>query len=99
MLDFAFEKFDILHPGLALIFAGQRQHFIRHIEAVGFARGADTPRRKQHIDTAARAEIDPAQRGMEARAKEEKSGEALKDQSPPRNKDRIGAEALSACRL
>ena len=58
MLDFALEKFDVLHSGLALIFTRKRQHFIRHIEAVGFARGPDPPRRKQHVDAAARAEIE-----------------------------------------
>jgi hypothetical protein len=44
MLDFAFEKFDVLNPGLALVLAGECQHFIRHIEAVGFAQRTDPTR-------------------------------------------------------
>jgi hypothetical protein len=55
-LRLSFEKFDIFHSGLALIFAGEREHFVCH-EAVGFARRANPTRRKQYVNTAARAEI------------------------------------------
>ena len=37
MLDFAFQKLDILDPCLALVLPRQCEHFIRHIEAVSFA--------------------------------------------------------------
>ena len=58
VFDFAFQKLHILDAGLALVLAGERQHFIGHIEAVGFAGRADAPRREQHVDAAAGAEIE-----------------------------------------
>src|SRR5215469_13985376 len=45
-------------PGIALVLARERQHFTRHIEAVGFARRSDTPRGQQHVNSAGRAEIE-----------------------------------------
>jgi hypothetical protein len=58
MLDFPFQEFGILDAGLALIFAGEGQHLIGHVEAVGFSGGADAPSREEHVDTAAGAEVE-----------------------------------------
>ena len=65
VFDFAFEKLDVFHSGLALVFAGQGQHFVGHIEAVGFAGRADAPGGEQHVDAAAGAEIEHGFAGIE----------------------------------
>ena len=57
-LDLAFQEFDIRDTRLALVFVGEREHFVSHVEAVGFARGADASRREQHIDAAAGTEVE-----------------------------------------
>ena len=57
-LDLAFQKLDVLDARLLLVFAGERQHLVRHVEAVSFARGADAARGKQHVDAAARAQVE-----------------------------------------
>ena len=58
VLDLAVQKLDVFDAGLALVFVGEREHFVGHVEAVGFAGWADAPRREQHVDAAARAEIE-----------------------------------------
>ena len=45
-------------PALRFVLVRQRQHLVGHVEPVGFAGRPDAPRGKQHIDTAARAEIE-----------------------------------------
>jgi hypothetical protein len=62
--DLAFQEFDVLRARLALVFVGQRQHFVGHVEAVSFARRADAPGREQHIDAAARTEIEHGFAGL-----------------------------------
>ncbi len=57
VFDLTFEKFDILDTGLALVFAGEREHLIRHIQPVSLAGRRNTPRRQQNVETAARSEI------------------------------------------
>ena len=65
VLDFAFEKFDVLNAALALVLARERQHFVGHVEAVGLAGGADAAGGQQHIDAAARAEIEDRFAGLQ----------------------------------
>src|SRR5579863_6112212 len=48
-------------------FSRARQHLIGHIEPVGFARGSDAFCRKQHVDAAARAEVENGFAGIEFR--------------------------------
>ncbi len=42
---------------IALIVAREREHLVGHVDAVGLACGADTLRRQQHVDAAARSEV------------------------------------------
>ena len=58
VFDFALEELDVFDAGLALVFAGKGEHVVGHVEAVGFAGGADAPGREQHIDAAAGAEVE-----------------------------------------
>ena len=58
LLDLALEKLDILHARLALVFAGQRQHIVGHVQAVGLAGWPHALGREQHVDAAAGAEIE-----------------------------------------
>jgi hypothetical protein len=57
-LDRALQEFDVGRAGLALILARQRQHFVGHVEAVGFAGRADALCGQQHVDAAARSEVE-----------------------------------------
>ena len=65
VFDLALEKLDVLDAGLALVLAGESQHFIGHVEAVSFAGRADAPGGKQHVDAAARAKIEDGFAGIE----------------------------------
>ena len=58
VLDRALEELDVLDPGLALVRAGQLEHLVGHVEAVGLAGRADPPGREQDVDAAARAEVE-----------------------------------------
>ena len=42
VFDFPFEELDVLHTRLALVLASQGEHFVGHVEAVGFAGRPDT---------------------------------------------------------
>ena len=53
-----FRNSTLFDAGLALVLARQRQHLVGHVEAVGLAGRADAPRRQQHVDAAARAEVE-----------------------------------------
>ena len=64
VLDLALEELDVLHAGFALVLAGQRQHLVGHVEAVSLAGRADAARREQHVDAAARAEIEHRLAGL-----------------------------------
>jgi hypothetical protein len=57
-LDVALQELDVLTPAFRLVLVGERQHVVRHVQAVGLARRADAPRRQQHVDAAARAEVE-----------------------------------------
>ena len=58
VLDLSFEVLHILRAGLPLVFARQREHFVRHVQAISFARRPDPLRRKQNINASARAQIE-----------------------------------------
>ena len=45
-------------PALALVLVREREHLVGHVEAVDLARRADALRREQHVDAAARAEVE-----------------------------------------
>src|SRR5262245_14414501 len=45
-------------PAFLLVLAGQRQHLVGHVEAVGLAAWADATGREQDVDAAARSEIE-----------------------------------------
>ncbi len=51
--------------GLALVLARERQHLVGHVEAVGLAGRPDAPGREQHVDAAARAEVEHRLAGAE----------------------------------
>ncbi len=65
MLDLAAEEFGVRHAGGALILACERQHLVGHVEAVRLAGGAHAPRGEEHVDAAARAEIQDGLAGMQ----------------------------------
>ena len=44
--------------GLALVLVGEREHLVGHVEAVGFAGRSDALRGEQHVDAAARSEVE-----------------------------------------
>ena len=58
VFNFAFQKFDVFNARFALVFVGESQHLVGHVESIGFAGGADAPGGEQHVDAAARAEIE-----------------------------------------
>ena len=65
--DLALQELDILDARFALVFVGQGQHFVGHVEAVGFAGGADAARGKQNVDAAAGTEIEDRLAGLQLR--------------------------------
>ena len=58
VFDLALEELDVGDAGLALVFAREGEHVVGHVEAVGFAGGADALCGEQHVDAAAGAEIE-----------------------------------------
>src|ERR1700683_109795 len=58
MLDFPLQKFHVVHSRFFLVFVRQCEHFIGHVQAIGFSGRADTLGREQYIDAAARAEVE-----------------------------------------
>ena len=67
VFDLAFQEFDVLRARLALVFVRQRQHFVRHVEPVGFAVRPDAPGGEQHVNAAARAQIKHGLAGIQIR--------------------------------
>ena len=57
-LDVALEPVHVAHAGLGLVGAGQLEHLVGHVQAVGGAGRADAARGEQHVDAAARAEVE-----------------------------------------
>ena len=41
VLNFAFEEFDVFNAGLELVGAGEGEHLVGHVEAIGFSSRAD----------------------------------------------------------
>ena len=58
LLDHALEEMDIGDARLLGVRAGECEHLVGHVEAVGDAGRADALRREDHVDPAARAEIE-----------------------------------------
>src|SRR5215472_5524773 len=57
VFDRALEEFNILNTGLFLILAGQREHFVGQVQAIGFSGKADAFGGKNDVNAAPRAEI------------------------------------------
>ena len=56
--DVALEPVDVGDAGLGLVGAGEVEHLVGHVEAVGGAGGADAAGGEQDVDAAARAEVE-----------------------------------------
>lgn len=52
VLNLAPEKFNVIDAGLALVLAGEGQHFISHIQTISLPGGADALGRQRDIDGA-----------------------------------------------
>src|ERR1017187_2962956 len=65
VLDLAFEELDVVDAGLAFVFVSESQHFIGHVEAVGFAAGRHAPGGEQDVDAAAASEIEDRFAGLQ----------------------------------
>src|SRR5215469_466539 len=57
VFDRALEEFNILNTGLFLILAGQREHFVGQVQAIGFPGEADAFGGKNDVNAAPGAEI------------------------------------------
>ncbi len=57
MLNLALQKLDVINAGLLLVLTRERQHFICHVQPVSLAGGPDSLCGQQHIDAAARAQV------------------------------------------
>ena len=62
-----FRNSTFCNAGFALVLAGEGQHFVGHVETVGFARRPHAPGGKQHIDAAAGPQIEHGFAGFELR--------------------------------
>src|SRR6266850_92896 len=58
VFDGTFQKFDVFDAGVYLVFAGEGEHFVGHVQTVGFAGGADAFCGEDDINAAAGAEIE-----------------------------------------
>ena len=65
VFDFALEELDVFDAGLALVLAGEGEHVVGHVEAVGLAGGSDAFGGEQHVDAAAGAEVEDDFAGLE----------------------------------
>src|SRR5882724_636412 len=63
----ALEKFNVFDAGFFLVLAGEREHFVGHVQTVGFAGGADSSRGEDDVNAAAGAEIEDDFAGLELR--------------------------------
>ena len=55
----------LVSAGFALVFAGECEHFVGHVEPVGFAGGAYAASGEENVDAAAGAEIENSFAGVE----------------------------------
>src|SRR6267142_1452314 len=67
VLNGALEEFDVFDAGFFLSFAGEREHFVRHVQTVSLAGGADAFCGEDDVDAAARAEIENDFAGLKLR--------------------------------
>src|SRR6266404_5316592 len=51
----ALEKFNVFDAGFFLVLAGEREHFVGHVQTVGFAGGADSSPGEDDVNAAAGA--------------------------------------------
>src|SRR5215475_10617970 len=58
LFDLTFQELYVVNAGLALIVPGERQHLVRHVESVGLARRPHAPGGEEHVDAAARAQVE-----------------------------------------
>src|SRR5205807_3811606 len=58
IFDGSFEEFYVFGAGFFLIFAGQREHFVRHVKPISFTGGPDSLGGKDDVNAAAGAEIE-----------------------------------------
>src|SRR5882724_11220262 len=58
VFDGTLEEFDVFDAGFYLVFAGEGEHFVGHVQTVGFAGGADAFCGEDDINAAAGAEIE-----------------------------------------
>ena len=56
-LDVSLEEFDVRRARFRFVLHRERQHFVRHVQAICFAARPDASRRQQHVDATARAEV------------------------------------------
>ena len=63
--DAAVEELDVRRPGLGGVAAGQLEHLDGGVESVGEAGRADPTGRQQHVDAAARAEVQHGVTGLQ----------------------------------
>ena len=66
-LDLTAQELDVLDAGLALVGAGELEHLVGHVEAVGLAARADPARGQQDVDAAARTEVEDGLAFLELR--------------------------------
>ena len=85
-LDVAAQELDVRRAGLRLVLVGEREHLVRHVEAVRLARRADALGGEQHVDAAARSEIEHDLAGTKLR-------ERRRIAAAERSKQRLGWEA------
>ena len=58
LLDVALEQLDVGHAGLGDVALGEGEHLVGHVEAEDAAGRADALGRQEHIDAAARAQVE-----------------------------------------
>ena len=85
----------LVDAGLPLVLARQRQHLVGHVEPVGLAGRPDAPGRQQHVDAAARAEVE--HRLARPGARPAPSG--CRSRATPRRPPRREAPPVSVCRV
>src|SRR5579871_991303 len=66
-LDLTLQELNILDPRFPLVLVGESQHFVGHVETIGFSIWADTARRQQNVDAASRAQIEHRLSGLQLR--------------------------------
>src|SRR5271157_3328301 len=108
-LDLPLQELDVCHAGFALVLFRQGEHLVGHVQAIRLARRANAPRGEQHVDAAARTEVEhdfsriqPGERGGIAASEARQHGGVGQFAGLVRAvevaRDRIAATAASAAR-